>query len=146
MSTYEKHLNAICAGTVGKTNIVGLRKAVNADIRRQHGWGTSRTCPATTHREVTALMNAIREHHPRADEALTASGLKVLRNRRYTKRWTEAQRLVIDHCTGFRLVDWYEWRGGTTPMWRAVADCGYFDFINIPWQSGGDGPTVTEGH
>jgi len=43
--TFQKHIDAIASGSVTKTNIIGLRKALNAEGRRRAGLSVSMTCP-----------------------------------------------------------------------------------------------------
>jgi hypothetical protein len=139
----NKHLAAIEAGSVTRSNIIGIRKAMNANERRSRGYSTGRTCPKITFEECDAIRDAIGRFKPRVDGQLHDSGMKLLRSPRYRKRLENVAQIIaeMDH---FDLVSWEivnnsHWH----PIYRAVATNGdYFDFLNIPWQSGGNGPEV----
>jgi hypothetical protein len=137
----EKHLAAIQSGTVGKTNIIGLRKAYNV-ISRDSRY-RSVTEPKVTFEELDDALQLIAVHKPRADAALFESGKVRLTDRRYAKRWTESQRRVIETLSHFTLEGFDEFNRSAIPVWRAHGSCGAsFRFINPSWQSGGDGPEV----
>lgn len=151
MGVFEKHLAAIEAGAVEKTNVIGMRKGLNAYWRECRGWSNSATSPKLTSWEAMALQDAVREHKPTVLGELHASGLKVLQNPRYAKRWTGHVKDVIDSLAKgpvmFRLVDWtYEGSHGqyAYPVYMVSTWAGSFSFRNIPWQSGGNGPEVLE--
>lgn len=140
--TIDKHLAAIRSGTVTQSNIIGLRKAINADERRRQGLSTSRTCPNVTSADVFEAIDAIRLHQPRADSALTESGKARLRDKRYAKRWNDSQRRTIETLTHFTLCGFTEFNRSAIPIWRVHGTSGSFRFINPSWQSGGDGPEI----
>lgn len=151
MKPFEKHLAAIKAGRIDRTNIIGIRKAFNAYDRASRGYSTSRTAPAISQAEFDALNGAIDECRPVAVGEFHTGGMKVLRNKRYANRWTLHQRSVIDRLAHFQLVR-FDWIGPRfshcVPVFRAVAESGdRFTFRNIPWQSAWslgeeDGPRV----
>lgn len=77
------------------------------------------------------------------------SGLKVLRNPRYAKRWTARQQLTIANLDHFELLRFDRvGRRYSVPVYRAVSRSGgSFAFRNIPWQTAyysglDDGPRV----
>jgi hypothetical protein len=98
-------------------------------------------------RKIDALFElecAIKEREPEVAGALHDSGLKVLRNPRYTKRWDGYEQDVIDNLDHFELIrfDRVGSRGRYgMPVYRAVAYVGRgkaersFAFRNIPWQT-----------
>lgn len=137
--TIEAHLSAIRAGEITKTNVIGIRKALNAALRNNLGFSNGRTSPKVTQREAIALETALESVEPHAVGELHESGLKVLRNRRYKSRWNERQQGIIDRLHHFSLVrfDYIGDRGyQTTPVYRAVDATGQsFLFRNIPWQT-----------
>lgn len=139
-SAMEKHLAAIKAGEVTKTNVIGLRKALNHNERVSRGWSRNRN--AATPEEVSEAVAALGRIEPRVVGDLYETGLTVLQNKRYRKRLAEVQP-IIDTLESFHLVDfenvgkWYY-----TPVYEARSPAGRFTFVNVPWQSGGDGPEV----
>lgn len=138
------HLADITSGTVTKRNVIGLRKIVNADARRQRGYSVSSTCPKYTHDEVVALERALAKHEPHVTGELHASGIKLLQSPRYRKKLKDVASIVAK-LDSFRLVSFY--RHGhsdlnSVPVYRACAGRKSFLFYNIPWQSGGNGPEV----
>lgn len=140
----QKHLAAIQAGEVTKTNVIGIRKALNHVDRLSRGWSGNRSC--ATPEETDAVMAAIWEREPRVVGDLHDTGRKVLQNKRYRKRLAGVQD-VIDALTAFHLVDFEEvGRGYYVPVYVARSPVGEFRFVNVPWQSGGDGPEVREVH
>jgi hypothetical protein len=136
----NKHIAAIRAGKVTKTNVIGLRKAFNADARRNGGLSTSITAPNMTREELEQAQDLMKRRQPKVSGALHASGLKLLRSPRYAKIMA-----ALPEATGFRLVrfdrfdDWH-----VVPVYRATGPRGSFVFRNIPWQSGGKGPEILQ--
>lgn len=151
LTAIQKHLAAIKAGRIERTNIIGLRKAFNAYDRSSRGYSVSRTAPAISTVEFDALNEAINKHHPTVTGKLHESGLKVLRNPRYAKRWTPTQQRIIDGACRFDLIR-FDWIGPRyshcVPVYRVTSQgCESFAFRNIPWQSAWslgeeDGPRV----
>lgn len=139
MNTFQKHLAAITSGKITRSNIIGLRKGLNAYDRVSRGYSTSRTNPGFAMEQVDELYSAIEKHHPTALGELHEGGLTVLRNPRYAKRWTPAQERIIDGACRFDLIrfDWIGPRGEhCVPVYRVISrDCEAFAFRNIPWQS-----------
>lgn len=143
-NTYERHMAAIISGKVDRTNIIGIRKALNHVARISRGWPGNR-CNVTIE-QADNLLDAIHKHHPRVTGDLHESGLAVLRNRRYAKRWIDRQSDIIANLERFHLIS-YDMPGMyATPIYRAIAANGdSFTFINVPWQSGGNGPEIISG-
>lgn len=146
-TTFDKHIAAITAGVVTKTNVIGLRKALNSDTRRTNGWSTSSTAPAVDANKIEQTMMLLSEKKPLVAGELHDTGLKQLRDRRY-RRQLEAVTDIIDNLTAFSLVGFehYGRRGECAyPVFKASDHKGRsFTFINVPWQSGGKGPEVVE--
>lgn len=155
--TFAKHLAAIKSGRIERNNIIGLRKAFNAYARASRGYSISRTAPAISFDEYREAERAIERYRPTVTGALHDSGLKVLRNPRYAKRWTHYQQHIIDNLKRFELIR-FDWIGPHSmhcvPVYRAVSsyvnpdgESVAFAFRNIPWQSAWslgeeDGPRV----
>lgn len=154
MSNFKKHLDAIKSRRITRSNIIGIRKAFNAFERSRAGWSTSSTAPKMTADEYSEAERLIPECHPTALGDLHEGGLKVLRNRRYAKRWTPAQQRIIDGACRFDLIRFdFITSVHCVPVWRVVSrDCESFAFRNIPWQTVWsfpnrdfeDGPTVVD--
>ena len=139
--TLERHLAAIRAGEVTKSNVAGLKRALNAQARRELGYSVSSTAPKPC--DPAALQREVRERQPRVVGTLHDSGVKLLRSPRYAKRWNADQRETIAQLDHFLLVDFVWDRLNCQPVYKAVArDGGAFSFFNVPWQSGGDGPQL----
>lgn len=140
----ENHLKAIESGAVTKTNVIGIRKAINAYARRSLGYAVSCTAPRLSANDVTAMERALEKHAPRVVDELHDSGLKLLRSPRYRKRLVDVAD-VIANLKEFRLIGFYRFGSkelNSTPIYRACGAGRSFDFINIAWQSGGDGPEI----
>lgn len=137
MTTLEKHASAIERGAITKSNVIGIRKLINAAERRGQGYSVSRTAAVATVTETLALRRLIAEREPRVQGELHESGLKVLRNPRYAKRWNEREATIISRLHHFRLVGFdIVGRDHATPVYRAVDPVGQsFIFRNIPWQT-----------
>jgi hypothetical protein len=139
--TIKKHLAAIEAGQVTKSNVIGIRKALNAAERARYGYGNGATSPRVDPQgnDTSELLRAIRRHEPEVTGALHESGLKVLRSPRWRKRWTEREAAIIERLYRFSLVRFdFIGRDGlhAVPVYRAIASTGQsFLFRNIPWQS-----------
>ena len=141
-ATYQRHLQALEAGRIEKTNVIGLRKALNNDARRDAG--LSHAASGLSGWEVLTLHDRIVENPPRVVGELHDSGVKLLRNKRYAKKFGQRERAVIDQLDHFELTGFYQFhRLYYVPCYRAVAtDGSSFTFYNIPWQSGGSGPVI----
>lgn len=146
LKSIARHLAAVNAGTVDKTNVIGIRKAINELERNAHN-------PDDITDALFELECAIRDHPPTVAGALHESGLKVLRNPRYAKRWTPDQLQIIACADHFELVrfDRVGMRGRYgMPVYRVVSHDGRsFTFRNIPWQTAyysglEDGPRVVD--
>jgi hypothetical protein len=142
-STAQKHLSAITAGEVTKSNVIGIRKAMNHVARLRAGWSGNRS--NATALDVSRMVEALRMVEPRVvDGALCASGLKLLQSPRYAKRLAPVADIIAALDT-FRLVRFDPIGDGlhVIPIYRATATDGRsFLFRNIPWQSGGNGPEI----
>lgn len=155
MNTFQKHFAAIEAGAITKANVIGIRRALNNASRIANGWSANRC--AVTPDQAYELEDTVTQRAPRVTGELHDGGLKVLRNKRYAKRWTPWQVDAIAAADHFRLVG-FEYHGRrqeyATPvyeLWAKIPAKGdaldggvyqAFRFINIPWQSGGNGPEV----
>ncbi len=137
------HLAAIQAGNVTKTNIIGIRKALNAMDRRSRGYSTGPTCPQLTFEECDEILGALYRHKPKVTGELHDSGIKVLRNRRYAKRLAPYAEIIASDDLAFKLIDFEDVaRGYYVPIYEAASAKGSFAFRNVAWQSGGDGPEI----
>lgn len=141
--TIARHLAAVKSGKVEKTNIIGIRKAVNSMERGN--WSNAMIDAQFE------LEREIAERRPTVAGAMHETGLKVLRNPRYAKRWNDAQRAIINYpLLTFRLLRFDRvGRHYSVPVFLAVGDeqMGSFAFRNIPWQTAyyvglDDGPRV----
>lgn len=144
----RNHIADIKAGTVTKTNVIGIRKALNADARRvNHPSMRSCTDPKISHKALGAIIDALATRKPIVTGELHESGLKLLRSKRYAKRLAPVADIIAD-LESFRLIG-FDDHGSHgqryAPIYRATGAGKYFDFWNIPWQSGGDGPEILEG-
>ena len=140
-----RHLAAIESGHVDRGTMIGIRKLVDASTRRAYGWSVGGGQAVAPMDDVQAVLDAILKRQPVAIGELHTGGLAVLRNRR-NRRNLEGVADIVPDVVSFRLVD-YELRGYAgeyfAPIWRAeTGDGRRFDFLNVPWQSGGNGPEV----
>lgn len=140
-----RHLAAIESGQVERGNLIGIRKLVSASMRAARGWSVGRGQAVAPVEDVESILSAILAHKPRAVGELHKGGLAVLANKR-NRRNLERVADIVPDVVMFRLVDYeLEGRAGGyfVPLWRAfTADGRFFDFYNVPWQSGGNGPEV----
>jgi hypothetical protein len=148
--TYKKHMAAISNGIVDRENIIGIRKGINACVRRAAGWSIGCTAPKWTFEEWDNLEAAIAQHRPRVVGELHTSGLAILNSPRYAKRlqWQQSFIARIDH---FRLCEFARIGAkgqNCVPVYEAcdAADNVMFRFQVVPWQSGGDGPEIVRGY
>lgn len=139
MSAIQNHMDALRSGMITKTNVIGMRKAINHVERVTHGWSGNRS--NATPREVSLMLELLDKARPIVKGELHDSGLKLLRSPRYKKRMDGAH---VERIAYFRLIrfDMLGDRGQyATPVYQAIREDGSaFCFRNIPWQSGGDGP------
>ena len=144
-TTFEKHLAAIKAGVITKSNVIGLRKALNQTARHDAGWSVSRNATILTAEQCEALFDALAEHKPIVSGELHESGVKQLTARRYRNQ-LKAYADVTADIQRFRLIG-FEAIGRCgeyyVPVYQAENTAGArMPFINIPWQSGGRGPEI----
>lgn len=134
--TAARHLAAIEAGEVTKSNIIGIRKILNHVARIRNGYSGNRS--NATPADADSLCAAIWQHRPRIAGEMHESGLKLLRSKRYAKRLAPVADIIaaLDH---FELVAFPHYDSGyfyTAPIYRAVAMDGRgFNFRNLPWQA-----------
>lgn len=133
MNAMQRHLAAIESGNVTKTNVIGLRKALNHVSRLQSGWSGNRC--AATFEEVDSAMAALAKHKPIVRGELHASGVKLLTDKRYRKR-LEPVADKVAALQGFSLVGFEEVeRNKFAPVYMAWGNAGTFRFYSIPWQT-----------
>lgn len=144
MNAMASHLAAINGGTVTKTQVIGIRKAINHVERIRAGFSGNRS--NATAEELFEIEKRLRMREPIVTGELHTSGLKLLRDPRYAKRFDERQRCVIEASDAhFQLVryDRCGRRGEyAVPVYRIIGGSGNFLFRNIAWQSGGVGPEI----
>jgi hypothetical protein len=141
----NRHLKAIYAGEVTKSNVIGIRKAINAFERRSECLSVSRTAPRLAGSEIAQIERALADREPLVVGELHDSGIKLLRSGRYAKRLAPVKAIIDHPGLHFRLVafDRIGARGlHSVPVYRAHCGGASFLFRNIAWQSGGDGPEV----
>lgn len=150
MGTFEKHLAAVKSGEVTKSNVIGIRKAMNEfELRSYSRHAGSSTAPQWTLEQINAMEHALDQHKPRVAGELHETGLALLRSPRYRKRLASVAEIIagLDH---FRLVrfDYLDNGLHRVPVYRAIAGDGRrFTFRNIPWQTAfcmglESGPTI----
>lgn len=132
----NRHLTAIESGIVTKSNVIGLRKALNADYRRSRGYSESLTAPKLRGTELAAIMNRLGECKPIVDQALADSGIALLTDKRYRKR-LERVAHILPRVSFFRLIRFDDIKDGHfVPVYRACTPSAEsFVFRNIPWQA-----------
>ncbi len=154
--TLQKHVDAIRAGFVTRSNIIGIRKALNTYERRQSGYYVSPTSPRVKTDDIVELETAIQSCSPVVIGDMHDTGLTLLRNPRYKNRLAAyADSIAALHSfrlVRFELMDAWQhvpvfqvW--ANIPPKGDVLDGGTylaFTFRNIPWQSGGNGPEILE--
>lgn len=145
----EKHIAAIKAGEVSKTNVIGIRKALNALARTNHNWSNGRTCPHITNDEAVTVSDLLTSLKPRVYGELHDTGKTLLQNKRYRRQLESVAHIIAD-IESFRLIGYEEMgRYGeyNVPVYRAYDSQGNsFPFYVIPWQSGGKGPEIAESY
>lgn len=140
MGTFKKHLAAVKSGEITKSNVIGIRKALNEyDLRAYSRSAGSSTAPQWTLEEVNLMEHALELHKPLVTGKLHASGLVLLRSPRYRKRLASVAEILgsLDH---FRLVRFDPIGSGRVnkwiPVYQAIARDGRrFTFRNVPWQT-----------
>lgn len=141
MSAVETHMAALRSGMITKTNVIGMRKAINHAWRITHGWRGNHLKATPT--QVWALLDLLDTARPIVKGELHDSGLKLLQSKRYAKRLED---LHVERVAYFRLIrfDMIGDRGQyAVPVYQATREDGSdFFFRNVPWQSGGDGPEI----
>jgi hypothetical protein len=144
MKTFNRHMMAIANKQIERTNIIGMRKMINASLRADQGLSNPRRSTVVPMSYIDSLYRAIYHNCPIVLGELHDSGVKLLQDRRYKSRWTPSQQFTIDRIAKFRLVDWYNVdRFHVVPIFRVIGFDGVpFDFYNVSWQSGGNGPKV----
>ncbi|NJS14064.1 MAG: hypothetical protein HC788_04910 [Sphingopyxis sp.] len=101
--TAQKHLDAIRAGVVDRSNVIGLRKLINASERQAAGYSVSVTACTISGDDLLTIENALATCKPIVTGDLHETGLKLLRSPRYAKR-LQWQQTHIARIHAFRLV------------------------------------------
>lgn len=133
----EKHRLAVMSGHVTRTNVIGIRKALNAFDRDRKGYSIGRTSPAVCLGDVIGMHKALADYEPAVSDDLAETGRRILQDKRYSKRWTEAQRAVIASTDTFRLTGFVDVDNGHyVPVYRACGANGdSFLYYVVPWQT-----------
>lgn len=76
MGTFEKHLADIRSGEITKTNVIGIRKALNEYESRRYS--RSSTAPQWTLEQVDTIKRAIDLHKPLVTGELHTSGIAAI--------------------------------------------------------------------
>lgn len=148
----NKHLAAIRAGAVTKSNVIGLQKAVRADYRRARGWGVGATAPNLQGEELAETLRELHARQPLVTGDLVASGIKTLQDRRYRKRLAKVADTLASldafRLCGFEFIGERDAHLATVYLAESRLG-GSFKFYHVPWQaaaySGLDaGPHVIE--
>jgi hypothetical protein len=144
--TAQKHLDAIRAGEVTRSNVIGLRKLINASERQYQGWDNGRTACAVGFDDLDTIESALDEFRPIVRGELHETGLALLRSKRYEKQ-LRSRAWEIARIHEFRLVRFDRLGRNqvhSVPVYRVGDAAGnhLFTFRNIPWQSGGNGPEI----
>ena len=149
-TTFERHATAIRSGKVTKTNVIGIRKAINHAWRLANGYDGNRC--NVSEGEADTLESLLKECEPIVTGDLVLGGLAILQSKRWRKRFENVADIAAD-VDVFKLVRFDRiGRDGShcTPVYRVVGCNGdSFLFRNIPWQTAlysGDesGPVVLE--
>lgn len=144
----ETHFAAIKSGTVDKTVVIGLRKALNTFSRISAGYSVSKTSPKITDEEVNQIADLLAEHRPRVVGELHESGLALLQGKRYRKQLASVADIIaeLDHFALVGFEEIFAHHGRLSfhfPVYRARGKSGRsFPFYVVPWQSGGNGPEL----
>lgn len=139
--TFKRHMASLQSGQISRSNIIGLRKAFNADAQRPY---QGRTSSKINSAHVEAYWQAISDYKPEVTGDWLESGKAQLASKRYRSRWNPRQAAIIADIATIQLVgiDWIDNRHCTF-IYRATGRNGdTLTYINTPWQSGGNGPTV----
>lgn len=141
LSALQRHMATIKTGEITKTEVIGIRKAMNAyelDISRH--WKSD-----IDNKELTRCLELLAEVKPLVKGDLHDSGKELLQRKRY-RRHLESVAEIVEDISHFRLVG-YEQRGQHVlkafPVYRCYNHKGKsFPFYVVPWQSGGNGPVI----
>lgn len=133
----QRHLAAIEAGQVTKSNVIGIRKALAHVDRLRRGWPGNRS--NATPAEADEIEEALRLCEPTVTGELYETGMKVLRSPRWRKRWNERQAAIIawprariDLVRFDRVGEHGQY---LVPVYRVIGLRGSFLFRNLPWQT-----------
>jgi hypothetical protein len=146
----NRHLEAIRAGYVTRSNIIGMCKALNALARVRRGYSVSRTAPrAATDGTAQQYESAVMLHQPHVTGELLLTGMALLESPRWRNRFIPHEREIIADIDTIRLAR-FDWPTDThcVPVYRVIG-CNGGDMLyrNIPWQTAlayglESGPTV----
>lgn len=145
-TTAQRHIDAISARCLTKTNVIGIRKALAHVDRIRAGYSGNRS--NATPEQADRMENLIAQKRPTVLGELHDSGVELLRSPRYAKRWNDEQREIIgDAHLRFDLIRFDRERSAVIPVYCATSWKGRFCFRNIPWQTAfylglESGPTV----
>ena len=78
--TTAKHLAAIRAGEVDRSNVNGIRKLLNGAARREAGYPVGMSTPKGTMEEADEVLAELEHRRPKVVGDLHETGLKLLRD------------------------------------------------------------------
>lgn len=141
----KRHADSIRSGKIDRSNVIGLRKALNAYERRLRGYSVSRTQTIMSDAERQEFESLLASVRPSVSLQLYESGFVMLKNPRYRKQLASVADTIAD-LQDIKLVGFYRHNGrmlNYTPVYRACDSKGKsFAFYCVPWQSGGNGPRL----
>lgn len=136
ISTTQKHLDAISARRLTKTNVIGIRKALAHVGRIRRGYSGNRS--SATPAQADRMESEIEHKRPTVLGELHDSGVKLLRSPRWRKRFSEEQHKIIGKegdPIRFDLIRFDREGGALIPVYCVISWNGKFCFRNIPWQT-----------
>lgn len=141
LSALQRHMATIKTGEVTKTEVIGIRKAMNAfNLDSERGKESN-----VSFRELEQISELLWNIRPIVKGDLHDSGVELLQRKRYRRQLESVAEIVAD-ISHFRLIGYHEDGGRVLkayPVYRCFDHKGKsFPFYVIPWQSNGNGPVV----
>lgn len=138
----QRTIAKIETGNLSAGDILGMRRKLkNAMNGRDNGT------------DADAIVTAIETHRPFVDNAHAQAGIAALRamawtpkgtrrNTEKSREFTDGDLCVLADVTGFRMIGMHPMEyarhvSHVVPIYRCVGASGSFDYVLIPWQSGG---------
>lgn len=106
--TFARHMATLATGVIDESFIRGVRKALHASDRREHGYFVGQCSSKMTGEEIQQLLAEIIVRRPRVEAKQSEKGLVWLRSRAVQRELGAREKAIVADFDHFSLSDFYD--------------------------------------